>query len=162
MYNNGTRKRIFKNGTRAIYTFNGVSNVFSRWEVVPTRFYEQCFAAVTYDGEDSTYWPWDQGGNWVNCTVGQNGWNATFTYSTQTEAAAQASRELRIKFYTGPMTDSFYPNGTLRRVFNNGTIAIYQFNGLFYGFIRFEKAPQSQYVDCDVGPYGFMTNDYDS
>ena len=41
----------------------------------------------------------------------------------------------------------------MKRVFRNGTIAWYYFNGLFYAFMRFEKSPTSLYVDCEISAY---------
>lgn len=40
----------------------------------------------------------------------------------------------------------------MRRVYHNGTISINQYNGIFYSFVKFEVAPLSLYVDCQVSP----------
>lgn len=50
----------------------------------------------------------------------------------------------------------------MRRVFRNGTIALYQYNGLFYAFNKFEKYPSSLYVDCSNSDYGYLTTRYDA
>lgn len=76
------------------------------------------------------------------------------------EENSQDSKDLRLEYYTGVQIESFYPSGLMRRTYRNGTVALLQFNGLFYAFNRFEKAPSSFYVDCDKTAYGWLTKNY--
>lgn len=89
VYTNGTRKRFFRNGTRAWYKFNGFTNAFTKWEVAPIAYYEEC-TAETPKG-NIAYWPWPATATWKNCSVGAADWNATLTYRTTVEANMQAT-----------------------------------------------------------------------
>lgn len=68
----------------------------------------------------------------------------------------------RIEFNTGVLFENFYPTGAMRRTYRNGTVALFQYNGLFYAFNRFEKAPSSFYVDCDTPEFAYVTRNYDA
>lgn len=161
IFTNGTKRRFFRNGTRAIYQSNNFIDSFVRWEVEPTSYYESCTAKISKSGVASgSYWPWASDAQWLNCSVGASGWNATIFYKTMLEENSQDSRDLRLEYYTGVTQESFYPSGLMRRTYRNGTIALLQFNGLFYAFNRFEKAPSSLYVDCDRPAFGWLTKEY--
>lgn len=45
-----------------------------------------------------------------------------------------------------------YNNGTIRKVFRNGTIAVFSWNGYFVVFDSYEVAPRSLFVFCDETP----------
>ena len=171
VFTNGTKRRFFRNGTRAIYRTNNLLDTFVRWEVEPLTYFESCtpkrtraevLAAATAAGIATIYWPWASDALWLNCSVGQSGWNATIFYRSMLEENSQDSRELRLEFYTGVLSENFYPSGLMRRTFRNGTIALFQFNGLFYAFNRFERAPSSMYVDCEKPAFGWLTKNFDN
>jgi len=167
VFTNRTKRRFFRNGTRAIYQSNSFLDSFVRWEIEPNSYYESCTTkrsrsdVVTAANGAVIYWPWALDALWLNCSVGQSGWNATIFYRTMLEENSQDSRELRLEYYTGVIQENFYPSGLMRRTYRNGTVALFQFNGLFYAFNRFEKAPSSQYVDCDRPAFGWLTKNYD-
>lgn len=164
VYANNTRRRFFRNGTRAMYKYNGYVTSFVNWEVAPTSYYETCTAKLLKGAisPTPTYWPWDLTFSWKNCSVGANSWNATlYQYEDLAIEDYSATPENRILFYTGAQYETYFPNGTMRRVFRNGTIAIYQYNSLFYAFNKFEKAPTSLYVDCTLPNYEYGLNVYD-
>jgi hypothetical protein len=150
--------RHFRNGTSALYKFNGFTNAFTSWTTTPTSFYEECQPSTVQTV--NAYWPWPLGTSWVNCSVGQAGWNATLTYRLTIEANMQATAALRLEQYTGPAYETYYPTGSMIRTFKNGTVASYMYNSLFYAFITFIKAPTSLYVDCSNPNFGYLTTTY--
>lgn len=81
----GVRKRFFRNGTVALYSFNGISLNFIQYEVRPTSFFNECFLQPTTNAD---------GSRWLNCSSGLL-WNATLYYKNMTEDEA-TTQTLRI------------------------------------------------------------------
>lgn len=137
--------------------------MFVKWVIAPTAYFETCTNNIYRTTQTDAQWPWAAGTSWVNCSVGAGSWNSTLWYKEITETDSEI-KSVRIEINTGVKFETYYPNGSMRRVFRNGTIAIYQYNGLFYSFNRFEKAPTSMYIDCDNYQFGWLINpsDYDN
>jgi hypothetical protein len=61
----------------------------------------------------------------VNCSVGANGWNATINYKIMKEDESKDTKQLRLEYYTGVQMENFYPSGSMRRTYRNGTVAFF-------------------------------------
>lgn len=130
IFSNGTKRVCYRNGTIALfkYDFTSKKETFSSYERAPVDFYLPVEETKLDNG--------------VLMNIFENQ-TVRYIYPEPTIDSTRMFNATFLRY------EDHYSNGTVRKVFKNGTIAIF-FNGVF---LNYEVAPSVLYIDCPRNDY---------
>ena len=128
----GVKNVTYRNGTIALFTINTTDNsdIFVEYVKPPTSFF------VNYKDDSAT-------SDGIVKRTFDNG-TIRYIYPAQTSSNSRQDNATATDFF------DFYPNGTSRRFFKNGTVAVY-FKGTF---LQYDVRPDYIYIDYPTINFG--------